>query len=141
LSKTIKDINIGDESKFSKTITEYDVYGFAGIVGDFNPIHINKEYAQNTIFKKRIAHGVLGAGLISTVIGTYLPGEGTIYLSQSTKFIKPIYIGDTICASVVVIEKNVERNRLRLSTKCVNQNNEVVIEGESVVIPSKDKGE
>lgn len=136
-SKKINDINIGDEAQFSKTITEFDVYGFAGIVGDFNAVHINKEYAKTTIFKDRIAHGVIGAGLISTVIGTYLPGEGTVYLSQSTKFIKPIYFGDTITAIVRVIEKNDEKNRIKFYTKCINQNDDMIIEGESIVIPPK----
>lgn len=135
--KKINEINIGDEAQFSKTITEYDVYGFAGIIGDFNAVHINKEYAKKTIFKDRIAHGVIGAGLISTVIGTYLPGEGTIYLSQSTKFRKPVYIGDTITALVKVIGKDDEKNRIKLYTKCINQNNDVVIEGESIAMPPK----
>ena len=130
-------ISIGDEAKFAKTISECDVYGFAGIVGDFNAVHINKEYAKVTIFKERIAHGIIGAGLISTVIGTYLPGEGTIYLSQSTKFMKPVYFGDTITAYVKVIEKNEEKNKIKLYTKCTNQNNEIVIEGESIVMPPR----
>lgn len=133
LEKKNNQINIGDEAKFSKTITESDVYGFAGIVGDFNAIHINKEYAKGTIFKDRIAHGIIGVGLISTVIGTYLPGEGTIYLSQSTKFKKPVYFGDTITAIVRVVEKDDVKNRIKLYTKCVNQNDEIIIEGESIV--------
>lgn len=137
LGKKINEINIGDEAKFSKTITEGDVYGFAGIVGDFNSVHVNREYAKNTIFKDRIAHGIIGVGLISTTIGTYLPGEGTIYLSQSTKFKKPVYFEDTITAVVKVIEKNEEKNRIKLYTKCINQNEEIVIEGESVVMPPK----
>ena len=135
--KKMCDINIGDEAEFAKTITEYDVYGFAGIVGDFNAVHINKEYAKGTIFKDRIAHGIIGAGLISTVIGTYLPGAGTIYLSQSTRFIKTVYICDTITASVRVIEKNEEKNKIKLYTKCINQNSDIVIEGESIVMPPK----
>lgn len=135
--KRMFQISIGDEAEFSKTITEHDVYSFAGIVGDFNAVHVNKEYAMNTIFKERIAHGILGTGLISTVIGTYLPGEGTIYLSQSTKFRKPVYFGDTITAYVKVIEKNEEKNRIKLHTKCINQNNEIIIEGESIVMPPR----
>ncbi|WP_297423391.1 MaoC family dehydratase [Clostridium sp.] len=137
ISKKINEINIGDEASFTKTITEYDVYAFAGIVGDFNAVHINKEYAQKTIFKERIAHGIICAGLISTVIGTYLPGEGTIYLNQGTKFIKPVYFGDTITAHISVIEKYEERNRIKLHTRCINQNNEIVIEGESIVMPPR----
>lgn len=137
IGKKINEINIGDEAQFSKTITEYDVYSFAGIVGDFNALHINKEYAKTTIFKDRIAHGIIGVGLISTVIGTYLPGEGTIYLSQNTKFIRPVYFGDTITAIIKVVEKNDKKNRIRLYTKCINQNNDVIIEGESIVMPPK----
>lgn len=137
IGKKISEINIGDNAEFTKTITEYDVYSFAGVVGDFNAIHINKEYAKNTIFKDRIAHGIISAGLISTVIGTYLPGEGTIYLSQSTKFMKPVYFGDTITAYVSVIEKYEEKNKIKLHTKCINQNNEIVIEGESIVMPPR----
>jgi 3-hydroxybutyryl-CoA dehydratase len=135
--KKMSQISIDDEAKFAKTITEYDVYSFAGIVGDFNAMHINKEYAKDTMFKERIAHGIIGAGLISTVIGTYLPGEGTIYLSQNTKFMKPVYFGDTITAYVKVIEKNEEKNKIKLYTKCTNQNNEIVIEGESIVMPPR----
>lgn len=135
--KKINQIDIGDEAEFTKTISEQDVYSFAGIVGDFNAIHINKEYAKNTMFKERIAHGILGVGLISTVIGTYLPGEGTIYLSQNTKFIKPVYFGDNITANVKVIEKDETKNKIKLYTKCINQNKEIVIEGESIVMPPK----
>ena len=135
--KKISEINIGDEANFAKTITEYDVYGFAGIVGDFNPVHINKEYAKTTFFKDRIAHGILATGLISSVIGNHLPGEGTIYLSQSTKFLKPVYIEDTITAIVKVIEKDDKKNRVKLYTKCVNQNGDVIIEGESLVMPPR----
>jgi 3-hydroxybutyryl-CoA dehydratase len=136
-SKKIYDIKIGDEASFTKTITEFDVYSFAGITGDFNSVHINKEYAKKTIFKDRIAHGVIGAGLISTVIGTYLPGEGTIYLNQNTRFVKPIYFGDTITAVVRVIEINEEKNKIKLYTECINQSNEIVITGESLVMPPR----
>lgn len=137
MGKKINEINIGDEAQFSKTITEYDVYSFAGIVGDFNALHINKEYAKTTIFKDRIAHGIIGAGLISAVIGRYLPGEGTIYLSQNTKFMKPIYFGDTITAVIRVVKKNDRKNRIKFYTKCINQNNDIIIEGESTVMPPK----
>ena len=136
--KSITEINIGDEADFAKTITEYDIYGFAGIVCDFNPLHINREYAKTTIFKDVIANGILGAGLISTVIGNYLPGAGTIYLSQSTKFMKPVYIGDTITAIVKVIEKNEITNRVLLHTMCENQHGDLIIEGESLVMPPGD---
>lgn len=134
IKKTINQLTIGETATFSKTITEFDVYSFAGITGDFNPAHINEIYANETSFKKRISHGMLTASLISTVIGTQLPGVGTIYLSQSSKFLKPVYIGDTITAIVCVEEIYIEKNRVKLSTKCVNQNCEVVLSGDSMVL-------
>lgn len=134
---SIQELTVGEESSFSKTITEYDVYNFAGIVGDFNSIHINDEYAKKSIFGKRIAHGVISAGLISTVIGNKLPGEGTIYLKQNTTFLKPVYFNDTITAIVKVVKINIEKNRVLLETKCLNQNKEIVLIGESEVMPPK----
>ena len=131
--KEKKMISIGDEACFSKTISEYDVYAFAGITGDFNSVHINVEAAANTIFEKRIAHGMLTGSLISTVLGTKLPGEGTIYLEQDLKFMKPVYIGDTVTARVVVSEIiNAEKGIYRLETK-VTRGSEVVSEGYAVV--------
>lgn len=135
--KTITEIQIGDQAYFEKTISESDIYMYAGITGDLNPVHINRQVAEKSFFKKRIAHGMLSAGLISAVLGMQLPGPGTIYLEQELKFMKPVYIGDTIKAIVVVKEKLVEKNIVILETVCINQNNENVLKGRAVVMPPK----
>lgn len=127
-----KNIRLGDTASFSKTITENDVYGFAGITGDFNSVHVNKVEAEKSIFGKQICHGMLVASFISTVLGMYLPGEGTIYLSQSVKFVKPVYIGDTITAEVTVKEI-FKKDKVRLETVVKNQKLDVVVTGEAVV--------
>lgn len=132
-AKNYAQIGIGDSASFSKTVTEYDVYQFAGVTGDFNPVHVNTVAAEESQFKHRIAHGILSAGFVSTVIGTQLPGPGTIYLSQQLKFRRPVYFGDTITTTVTVAEK-LEKKRVRLLAICRNQNGDVVSEGESVVI-------
>lgn len=132
---TIHDIKIGDQASVTKTIAESDVYLFAGITGDLNPAHTNVVTAEQSMFGGRIAHGILTAGLISTVLGMYLPGPGTIYLSQELKFVKPVRIGDTITASGTVIEKNEERNRVKLETICTNQDGQVVIKGLAECMP------
>ncbi|HOJ04999.1 MAG TPA: MaoC family dehydratase [Bacteroidota bacterium] len=134
---TIHDITPGQSASFTKTVSEYDVYAFAGITGDFNPVHINAPYAEGTMFEGRIAHGILCAGFISTVLGTHVPGPGAIYISQSLAFKKPVRIGDTITAVVEVAEIIVERNRVRFNTRCVNQHNDIVAEGESLLMPRR----
>ncbi len=128
------DLNIGDTAEFSKTISETDVYNFAGICGDFNPLHVDREFAEKSPFKKRIAHGMLSAGLISTVLGTTLPGKNTIYLEQNLKFRAPVYIGDTITARVEVIELITEKNIARLKTEALNQSGDIVIEGQATIM-------
>ena len=135
--KTIDTINIGDSASVSKTITETDVYLFAGITGDLNPAHVNEVAASETMFGGRIAHGMLSAGLISAVLGMYLPGPGTIYLGQELKFVKPVRFGDTVTATATVTEKIVENNRMKLETVVTNQNGEVVITGVATVMPPK----
>lgn len=127
-------LEIGQTANFGKTISESDVYGFAGIIGDFNSIHINKIEAERSIYGERIAHGFLSGGLISTVIGVYLPGPGTIYKSQTMNFLRPVKIGDTITATVVIDQiLNEEKGLYHLITTASNQNNELVISGEAVV--------
>lgn len=113
------------------------MYLFAGISGDFNPAHLNEQEAKNTIFKERIAHGILTAGLISAVLGTRLPGPGTIYLDQYLSFRKPVYFGDTITARVTVLEKNIEKNIIICETNCYNQREEIVLIGKATVMPPK----
>jgi len=133
--KTIDQLNIGDRASISKQIAERDVIRFAELTGDINPIHMDKFFAEQTIFGERIAHGMLTASLISAVLGMKLPGPGNIYISQSLKFRAPVKFGDVIEAEVEVIEKIPERNRVRLRTTCRNQDDTVVLEGEAVVIP------
>jgi len=133
--KSIDQIKIGDVSEFSKTVTEADVYQYAGITGDFNPAHINEVYAGKTFFKKRIAHGLLSAGFISAVIGTQLPGPGSIYIRQELKFRAPVYFDDTITARVEVTDRNLEKNRVTLQTTCTNQDDRTVLEGEALISP------
>ncbi len=134
--KTINELNINDSEEFSKTVSESDIYLYAGVSGDFNPAHINEPYAQGTFFKTRIAHGMLCAGFISAVIGMKLPGPGTIYIRQELNFRAPVRIGETVTARVEVIEK-LEKNRVRLKTTCVNQEGTLVLDGEAVVSPPK----
>ena len=124
---------VGEKATFSKTITEADINTFAGICGDFNPVHVNTVEAGKSIFGRRVAHGMLGASFISTVLGMYLPGPGTVYLSQKLQFKRPVYIGDTISA-VVELKELMDNNRGRLSTEVINEKNEIVIAGEAVVI-------
>jgi 3-hydroxybutyryl-CoA dehydratase len=110
LGKTYEELNIGDSASFTKTITETDVYLFAGISGDFNPMHVNESFAQLTPFKTRIAHGALPQSLIAPVLGMQLPGLGTVALEISCRFKAPTFFGDTITATAEVIEKLEEKN-------------------------------
>lgn len=137
IGKTMDVINIGDAAEFTKTVTETDVYLYAGITGDLNPAHINQTYAAGTFFKGRIVHGMLLGGFISAVLGMQLPGPGTIYLVQELKFLAPVRMGDTITARVEVVEMIREKNRLRLRTICKNQEGTVVLDGEALVSPPK----
>ena len=134
---TIGEMKIGDSASFTKTISETDVYLYAGISGDFNPAHVNQTEAEKGMFGKRIAHGMLSAGLISAVLGTLLPGPGTIYMAQELRFTQPVYIGDTITAPATVAEMIPEKNRVKLETVCTNQNGDVVIKGIATVMPPK----
>ena len=134
---TISEMKVGDSASFTKTVSEHDVYTYAGVSGDFNPAHVNEVEAQKGMFGKRIAHGMLSAGFISTVLGTQLPGPGTIYMGQELRFTKPVFFGDTITATVTVAELIPEKNRAILDTVCTNQNGEVVISGFATVMPPK----
>jgi len=137
VGKTVHELEMGDRAAFSKTISESDIYLYAGITGDFNPAHVNQEYAEKTFFKSRIAHGLLVAGLISSVIANQLPGPGTIYLKQELDFLAPVYIGDTVTASVEVMEIQKDKNRIILQTRCRNQQDQLVIDGKAIVSPPK----
>lgn len=135
IGKTIDQLAVGDSDQFSKTISESDVYLFAGVTGDLNPAHIDQEYAKNTKFQSRIAHGILVGGLISTVIGMKLPGPGSIYREQQLKFLAPVHIGDTITAKVEVKELITEKNKIILQTTCTNQDDVLVIDGQAIIHP------
>ena len=128
------DMHVGDAAEMAKTVTESDIALFAGVTGDFNPVHIDAVAAEQSMFGGRIAHGMLSAGFISAVLGMRLPGPGSIYLSQTLRFTKPVRIGDTVTARVEVIEVIAAKRRVRLATVCRNQNNETVLEGEAVVM-------
>ena len=129
-----ENLKIGMKESISKTITETDIILYSGISLDCNPVHLNKEYAEASRFKKRIAHGMLTAGLISAVLGTKLPGEGTIYLEQNLKFKQPVYLGDTITATCEIIDIIKEKRKVILSTICSNQDEKIILTGEAKVM-------
>jgi len=135
LGKSYDQLKIGEEASFSKTITETDVYLFAGISGDFNPIHLNEEFAKLTPFKTRIAHGALPQSLIAPVLGMKLPGLGTIAVEINCRFKAPTFFGDTITARARVKEKLEEKRWVRMELTWTNQRGETVALGEAVVIP------
>ena len=132
-----EDLAVGQKASFGKTITEADIVLFAAVTGDTNPMHLNAEYAKGTIFGERIAHGMLAAGLITKVLGTQLPGPGTIYMSQSLKFRAPVRIGETVTATVEVLALHPEKHRATLRTICTVAG-QPVLEGEAYVsVPSR----
>lgn len=135
----IEDLKPGMSASYGKTVGEADIVLFAGVSGDTNPVHLDEDYAKATMFKTRIAHGMLSAGFISTVLGTKLPGPGAIYMSQNLKFKAPVKIGDTVLATCTVTEVIAEKKRAVLSTIC-KVGDTVVIEGEAMVmVPSRSK--
>ncbi len=127
--KSIEQLKIGDSAQIVKPITEGDIELFAKATGDFNPVHLDQAYAEKTMFKGRIAHGLLSVGFFSTILGNILPGHGTIYLSQEAKFLAPVRIGDTITAKVEVLELVMEKNRAKFRTTCINQEGKLVVDG------------
>ena len=133
--KTYDQLQIGEEASFSKTITETDVYLYAGISGDFNPVHVNEEFAKSTPFKTRIAHGGLPQSLIAPVLGMKLPGLGTIAVEITCRFKAPAFFGDTVTASAKVAEKIEKKRWIRLSLTWTNQREEKIADGEALVIP------
>jgi 3-hydroxybutyryl-CoA dehydratase len=135
-----EDLSVGMTETYSKTVKSSDVVGFAEITGDRNPIHLSEHFAAKTPFKGRIAHGLYTASLISAVIGTRLPGPGAIYISQTLKFLAPVKIGDTVDATVEVVELIESKQRARLSCRC-KVGSTVVLEGEALVkIPVRPQG-
>lgn len=133
----VEDLSVGMTAVFAKTVTEADIVLFAGISGDTNPVHLNEEFAARTMFKGRIAHGMLSASLISTVLGTKLPGPGCLYLSQNLRFKAPVRVGDTVVARVTVAEVTPEKHRALMHTEC-SVRGLAVIEGDAMVwVPSR----
>jgi 3-hydroxybutyryl-CoA dehydratase len=132
-----EDLTIGQTASLSKTITEADILMYSAVSMDTNPVHIDAEAAKKSIFKERIAHGMLSAGLISALLGTRLPGPGTLYLRQSLRFTAPVKIGNTVTATVEVTELNADRKRATLKTTC-KVGDTLVIDGEAYVqVPSR----
>ncbi|GHB20365.1 phosphate acetyltransferase [Pseudovibrio japonicus] len=137
-NKTFDEIKIGDTAQVQHTLTQQDIQIFAVMSGDVNPAHVDEDYAKSDMFHKIIAHGMWGGSLVSTVLGTELPGPGTIYLSQTFRFQKPVAVGDTISARVTVTEKDEEKKRLTLDCVCSNQHGEPIIVGVAEVLaPTK----
>ncbi len=133
----VEDLTVGQTASYAKTVTEADIVLFAGVSGDTNPVHLNQDFAAKTMFKGRIAHGMLSAGFISTVLGTKLPGPGAIYLSQTLKFKAPVRAGDTVVARATVTGIVPDKRRVTLATTC-HVGDTLVIEGEAVVmVPSR----
>ena len=127
-------LQVGDSATISKQITDADIHAFADLIGDHNSVHLDDAYAAQTRFGRRIAHGMLSAGLISAAIGCHLPGQGSIYLSQSLQFIAPVYPGDTVTTRVTVTKVRPDKPIVTLETICTNQHDEPVVKGEAVVL-------
>ncbi len=132
---SINEIKIGDTASFGKTFTEADVYLFTGIIGNFNPTHVNKEFVKHTKSQKRTVPQMLVAGLVSKIIGTQYPGNGSVHVSQDLEFIQPVYMGDTCEATIEVTKIDGKLDRVWFDLKCTNQDDELVLIGESEIIP------
>lgn len=132
-------IEIGMKAEYSQTIGDYEAKAFAGLSGDHNPVHLSEEYAQNSRYKKRIAHGLLSASFFSSLFGTKLPGPGCVYVSQSLQFKRPVYLGDTVTATVTVKKVDLNKQRIFFDTNC-SVKNRTVISGEAeIYLPKTDK--
>ena len=136
---TFDEINVGDNAVLTRILTEKDIELFAIMSGDINPAHLDKEYVKTDIFQKIVAHGMWGGALISTVLGTQLPGPGTIYLGQTLKFLHPITVGDTVTVNVTVVKKHTNKPIIDLDCRCVLQNEVVAVTGVATVIAPTEK--
>lgn len=134
---TYDELEPGKTAYFTKTITEHDVYTFAGATGDYNPAHVNQTGAEEMKLPGRIAHGALTAGLVSTALGTRMPGQGCLYLSQNSKFVRMVEFGDTLTVRLEVKERNEEKHRVTIRTEVFNQRDELVLTGEAVMLPKR----
>ena len=134
----LEDLKVGMSAMFGKTVTEADIVAYAGVSGDTNPIHLHDGFARTTRFGQRIAHGMLSGSFISAVIGTKLPGPGSVYISQTMSFMAPVLIGETITAVATVTAIDERRRRVTLKTQCLN-GDKVVIDGEAqILVPRRD---
>ncbi len=129
-------LSVGDTAEITRTIAQSDIEAFAEVTGDRNPVHLDDEFAKTTRFGRRIAHGMLTASLISSVLANHLPGEGSVYLGQTLQFVAPVFPGDEVTARVTVVEVRENRPIVKLETVCVNQRGETVIRGEATVLVS-----
>lgn len=128
-------LKIGDSFSLSATLTKDKVMEFAELTGDKNPIHVDEHYASNSPFKKTIAHGFFVGSIFSRILGCHFPGNGTIYLNQTMKFLKPVFVGETITGTVEVISKDETKKWVTLKTSVVNSRNKIVVIGEALIIP------
>ncbi|MGA2955785.1 MAG: MaoC family dehydratase [Thermodesulfobacteriota bacterium] len=138
IKKSFEDIQVGQRTTFGKTITEADVFAFAGITGDFNPIHVNVEFAKTSMFGKRVAHGMLTASLVDQTL-TNLGGLGTIHLSETVKFLAPVFIGDTVTVVSEVVGKDAAKTRMTVKSTITNQEGKTVLEGEALIMMPREK--
>lgn len=138
-NRTFDEISLGDEASLSRTLTWEDIELFAAMSGDVNPAHVDREFAKDDMFHRIIAHGMWGGALISTVLGTELPGPGTIYLGQTLRFRRPVGLGDTVTVTVRTVVKDDTKGHVTLDCQVVNQNNETVIEGTAEVLAPTEK--
>ena len=131
---------VGDSAEITKTIEQTDIDAFADLTGDHNPVHVDEEFAKTSRFGRRIAHGMLTASLISSVLANKLPGEGSFYLGQTLKFVTPVFPGDEVTARVTVKEIREDKPIVKLETICINQRDEIVIRGEATVLAADKRG-
>jgi 3-hydroxybutyryl-CoA dehydratase len=134
----LEDLEVGMSASFAKTITDADILMFAGVSGDTNPVHLNEEFAGSTAFKGRIAHGMLTASLISTALGTKVPGAGCIYLSQTMRFMAPVRAGETVRAIVTVREIDREKRRITMDTVCQVSGKDVLVGEAKLLVPARE---
>lgn len=139
MSKTVNnrsfdDIEVGETAVYTRKVTNQDILDFATLTEDVNPIHIDEEFAATTVFKERVAHGILTVGFISTLIGTILPGKNVIYLSQNSNFTGPVRIGDELRVVGKVVKKRADKRILTIQTNVYNQNDKIILEGTAVVM-------
>jgi 3-hydroxybutyryl-CoA dehydratase len=134
----LEDITLGMSALFAKTMTDADVLAFAGVSGDHNPLHVNEEFAAGTRFKTRIVHGMLTTSLWSTLVGTRLPGPGAAYMSQDTRFLKPVHVGDTVTARMTVVAIDMRKQRVELDAECLVRGEQVAVGRARVWVPRRD---